>query len=143
MNKAMSIYAVYLYKLYGMQWVFDDPSKKIVAEAFVSGADTLIDKIINEKYGPPDINNWEKGYIMRFSSSDFPGSHSIQFQPREGLRNNSVDIKENMEIVDSGSYWVYDGDDKEHLLWLCDTLDEYFDHDDKLLYFDIIKSENE
>ena len=88
----MSIYAVYLYKLYGMQWVFDDPSKKIVAEAFVSGADTLIDKIINEKYGPPDINNWEKGYIMRFSSSDFPGSYSIEFQPTEGLRNNSVHI---------------------------------------------------
>ena len=160
MNKAMSIYAVQLYKLYGVQWVFDDPSKDIVAEAFVSGADTLIDKIINEKYGqendthepqkndeiisqinfPEPDKRGNDTYIIRFSSSDFPGSYSIQFQPREGLRNNSIDpkAKEGMKIVDSGSYWVYEGDDGEHLLWLSDTLNEYFSYDDRLLYFDIV-----
>jgi hypothetical protein len=144
MNKAMSIYAVHLYKLYGIQWVFDDPSKKIVAEAFVSGADTLIDKIITEKFGNPDDNTWfNDNYIMRFSGNDFPGSHCIEYQPREGLRNNSIDLKEGMEIVDSGSYWVYNEDEGEHLLWLCETLDEYFGDDDKLLFFDIIKGDNE
>ncbi len=144
MNKAMSIYAVHLYKLYGVQWVFDDPSKDIVAEAFVCGADTLIDKIITKKFGNPEDNTWyNDNYVMRFSRNDFPGSYSIEYQPSEGLRNNSIDIKENMEIVDNGSYWVYNGDDKEHLLWLCDTLDEYFSHNDKLLFFDIIKGKNE
>ena len=31
------------YKLSGVQWVFDDPSKNLVAEAFVSGADQILD----------------------------------------------------------------------------------------------------
>jgi len=142
MNKAISIYAVHLYKLYGIQWVFDDPSKKIVAEAFVLGANTLINKIITEKYGNPDDNTWfNDNYIMRFSNEDFPGASSVEYQPREGITDEQAN---KMEIVDSGSYWVYnDKDNKEHLLWLWSTLDEYFGDDDKLLFFDIIKGENE
>ena len=50
MNKNMSIHAVKLYLLYGVQWVFDDPTKEIWAEAFISGADGVIDDLIKKKF---------------------------------------------------------------------------------------------
>ena len=126
----MSIHAVKLYLLYGVQWVFDDPTKEIWAEAFISGADGVIDDLIKKKYGKVEP---EKQYIMLFSNKDFPGSSYVEYQPREG-----VDDWSEMELVDNGSYWVYnDHSGKDCLIWLCDTLDEYFSKDDKILFFDI------
>ena len=142
MKNKMSIYAIKLYKFADIQWVFDDPSKGIVAEAFVGGADTLIDNIIEMKFGE-DERMWLEGYVMRFSANDFPGSHCIEHLPIEGLKQ----LKENnIEIIDNGSYWLYNGgaakNDDGDVLWLCDTLDEYFGIDDKLLFFDIVKVKN-
>ena len=132
MNKKMSIHAVKLYKLYHTQWVFDDPAKDIWAEAFISGADDVCEMIIKKKYGKIEP---ERHYVMRFSNEDFPGASFIEYQPRSGITYEQTDT---MEIVASGSYWIYNDDDKDHLLWLCSTIDEYFTDDDKLLFFDIV-----
>ena len=145
MNKAMSIYAVHIYKLYGLVWVFDDPAKEIRADAFIDGAGACaIDDLIKKKYNKVEL---QEKYIMRLSGNYFPGSHCIEYQPREGLRNNSIDpkAKEGMElVVDYGSYWIYNNDEGEHLLWLCDSFNEmYIGDDDKLIFFDIIKGDNE
>ena len=125
----MSIYSVKLYKLNGLQWVFDDPAKDIYREAFVAGADTLIDKIIG-KYDK-DAN-----YTLQFSTKDFPGSIMID------LIENPIEWDEVPEITDTGSWWVT-AQEKPHVLWLCDTLDEYIaynedgTHKDKSLYITI------
>ena len=135
----MSVHAVKLYKLFGTQWVFDDPAKDIWAEAFVSGADDVCDMVIKKKYGRVEP---ERHYVMRFSNEDFPGATSIEYQPRQGIdveKDNDTTLVNSIEVVDSGSYWVYtDENNKDHLLWLCNTLGEYFTDDDKLLYFDIV-----
>lgn len=128
----MSVHAVKLYKLFGTQWVFDDPAKDIWAEAFVSGADDVCDMVIKKKYGRVEP---ERHYVMRFSNEDFPGASFIEYQPREGISEEDAN---KMEIVESGSYWIYDYENENHLLWLCSTLDEYFTNDDKLLFFDIV-----
>lgn len=128
----MKIHAVKLYKLYHTQWVFDDPAKDIWAEAFVSGADDVCEMVIKKKYGRVEP---ERNYVMRFSNEDFPGASFIEYQPREGINEEDAN---KMEIVESGSYWIYDYENKNHLVWLCSTLDEYFTNDDKLLFFDIV-----
>lgn len=112
----MSIYSVKLYKLNGLQWVFDDPAKDIYREAFVAGADTLIDKIIG-KYDK-DTN-----YTLQFSTKDFPGSIMIN------LIEDPKEWDEVPEITDTGSWWVT-AQEKPHVLWLCDTLDEYIEYNE-------------
>jgi hypothetical protein len=72
---------------------------------------------------------------MRFSNEDFPGASFIEYQPREGITEEQAN---KMEIVDSGSYWIYDYENKNHLLWLSNIIDKYFKDDDKLLFFDIV-----
>ena len=125
----MSIYSVKLYKLNELQWVFDDPAKNIYREAFVSGADTLIDKIIGEY----DKN---ANYTLQFSTKDFPGSIMIN------LIENPMEWDEVPEITDTGSWWVT-AQEEPHVLWLCDTLDEYIEynengtHKDKSLFVTI------
>ena len=128
---AMTIHAVKLYKLYGTQWVFDDPAKEIWAEAFVGGTDVLIDRVIEKQFGSV---NKEREYVLRFSKEDFPNAKHLEFQPVGGLKAEGYEG----EIVDSGSYWVsYDFDEYHSIIWLCDTLNEYFDHNTKLLFFEI------
>jgi hypothetical protein len=53
------------YKHHGM-WVFDDPRVGLVQEPFVSGADTMIDRVVAE------IPNAEQGFTLIFSSGSFP-----------------------------------------------------------------------
>ena len=128
----MTIHSLKLYKLYHTQWVFDDPAKEIWAEAFTSGTDDVIEMIIKKRYGSIEP---ERHYVMRFSNEDFPGASFIEYQPREGITEEQAN---KMEIVDSGSYWIYDYENKNHLLWLSNIIDKYFKDDDKLLFFDIV-----
>ena len=120
----MSIYSVKLYKLNNTQWVFDDPNKKIVAEAFVAGADTMIDKIIGEY----DEN---LSYTLQFSTSDYPGSKMIEYIPlNEAIKRSDI-----LEVTDTGSWW--ESSEDNHVMWLCDTLDEYIGIDDKTIFFSV------
>ena len=44
------------------------------------------------------------------------------------------------ELTDTGTWWISESDD--HVMWLCDTLDEYVDPDDTELYFSVNISKN-
>src|SRR6266496_3392882 len=91
------------YKHLGM-WVFDDPRVGLVQEPFVSGADTMIDRVVAE------IPNAESGFVMLFSSSPFPGSQ----------------IRLEWHRADSGGNWYYSPQlDLEG--WLCPALLRYFE----------------
>jgi hypothetical protein len=54
------------YRHLGM-WVFDDPNVGLVQEPFVSGADTMIDRVV------ANIPDAERGFVMLFSAAPFPG----------------------------------------------------------------------
>jgi hypothetical protein len=62
-----TIIAIHPYKSNGM-WVFDDPEVGLSREPFVSGADAIIDRMVQE------IPNAELGFTLVFSSQPFPGS---------------------------------------------------------------------
>jgi hypothetical protein len=90
------------YKHLGM-WVFDDPRVGLVQEPFVSGADTMIDRVVAA------IPEAEKGFIMVFSGVPFPG-HQFRLEWRR---------------ADAGGNWYYAADlDLEG--WLCPALLKYF-----------------
>jgi hypothetical protein len=56
-------------------WVFDDPRVGLVQEPFVSGADTMIDRVVATI---PDADN---GFVLMFSSVPFPG-HQLRLDWR-------------------------------------------------------------
>ena len=120
----MSIYSVKLYKLNNIQWVFDDPNKGIVAEALVAGADLMIDKII----GGYDE---DLAYTLQFSTKDYPGSKMITLVQGQDARND----KRIPQWTETGSWWECKEDD--HVMWLCDTLDEYIEIEDEVIFFSI------
>ncbi len=105
-----TIIAIHPYKHEGM-WVFDDDRVGLVQEPFVSGADTIIDKMVG------DIPNAEAGFTMIFSAGPFPGYGAVFEWRRE----------------EHGGNWYYspaldlDG-------WLCPALFKYFENAPTTLY---------
>jgi hypothetical protein len=101
------------YKYLGM-WVFDDPRVGLVQEPFVAGADTMIDRVVE------NIPEAEKGFLMVFSATPFPG-HQVKLEWRRG---------------DSGGNWYY-----SHQLemegWLCPALFKYFAEAPKEIYVQV------
>lgn len=90
------------YRHLGM-WVFDDARVGLVQEPFVSGADTMIDRVVG------DIVDAEHGFVMLFSASPFPG-HQLRLDWRRG---------------EGGGNWYYaPGLDLKG--WLCPALFRYF-----------------
>ena len=69
---------VYKYSGY---WVFDDAVHGLVREAFVAGADTLIDNMVT------DIPNAESGFICVFSKNPFP---TCQYTLKLKTRGNEI-----------------------------------------------------
>jgi len=101
------------YRAHGM-WVFDDPRVGLVQEPFVSGADTMIERIT------VDIPNAEQGFAMLFSAAPFPG-HQFQLEWRRG---------------ESSGNWYYSRDlDLEG--WLCPALLRYFSDPPKHIYVQV------
>ncbi len=99
-------------------WVFDDSRVGLIQEPFVSGADTIIDRVV------ADIPNAEKGFTMIFSASPFHG-HQMRLEWRRGDRSGN---------------WYYSRDlDMEG--WLCPALFKYFDDAPKEIYVQV-KSRN-
>lgn len=91
------------YKYLGM-WVFDDPRVGLVQEPFVSGADTMIDRVA------ADIPGAEDGFMMLFSAAPFPG-HQFQLAWRR---------------AESGGNW-YHASELNVEGWLCPALFRYFE----------------
>lgn len=99
-----SINVIAPYKFAGRMWVFDDPRLGLVQEAFISGADIIIDRAVAHIPGAAE------GFLLIFSSIAFPG-HAFRLEWR---RN------------DSEGSWNYAPEfDMEG--WLCPALLKYFD----------------
>ena len=89
---------------YRNQWVFDDASRGLVREAFVSGADDLIDSLTS------GIKDAENGFVLVFSSEPFPGHQAVLEWRRSEMTGNWY----------HNSALDMDG-------WLCSSLLKYFD----------------
>ncbi len=98
-----SITAIHPYKYEGM-WVFDDPAVGLRQEAFVSGADTIIDRMVES------IPNASAGFTLVFSASPFPGYQLDLEWRRQDLSGN----------------WYYSSALNAEG-WLCPALFKYFD----------------
>lgn len=98
------------YKYYG-QWVFDDENTGLVREAFVAGADSMIDLATRE------IPDAENGFLMLFSPGPFPG-YQIRLQwQREDMGGN-----------------VYLWPEQALEGWLCPALFKYFEQAPSEIY---------
>lgn len=98
------------YKYEGM-WVFDDPAVGLVREPFVSGIDTMIDRLV------ASIPDADAGFRLLFSSSPFPGY--------------TVKLKWRRE--EYGGNWYYSPlFDLEG--WLCPALFKYFEEAPREFY---------
>lgn len=98
-----AIIAIHPYKAHGT-WVFDDPAVGLRQEPFVSGADTIIDRMIG------NLPNADKGFTLLFSSGPFPG-YQAEFEWRR---------------AEFGGNWYFNkalGMEG----WLCPALFKYFD----------------
>jgi hypothetical protein len=105
-----SLLVIHPYKENGV-WMFDDPGAGLVREPFVSGADDIIDRMVE------GIPNAESGVTIFFSGTPFPGSqHEFQWRREE-----------------AGGNWYYSPEyDMEG--WLCPALFKYFEAAPKRLY---------
>src|SRR5262249_5010721 len=84
-------------------WVFDDDAVGLVREPFISGADTMIDRVV------ADLPGAEGGFLLIFSSTPFPGDP----------------LRLDWRRPDCGGNWYYSSDlDME--AWLCPALFRYF-----------------
>lgn len=97
-----SLFVIAPYKYQGM-WVFDDERVELVREPFVSGADTMIDKIVK------DIPDAHDGFHLIFSATPFPGCNAKLLHLREEFGGNWYSWPES----------ALEG-------WLCPALSKYF-----------------
>ena len=106
------INAIYPYKWQGL-WVFDDETVGLKKEPFISGADRMIDQMVQNK----GLINPENGFRLIFSGRDFP-NYDIRFDwVREG----------------DGGNW-YKSEDLHMEGWLCPALLRYFDKAPKHIF---------
>lgn len=92
-------------------WVFDDPAVGLRQEPFVSGADAIIDRLVQQ------IPDAESGFTLVFSAQPFPGFQAEFEWRREEFKGN----------------WYYCPTLKREG-WLCPALLKYFDCAPKRIY---------
>jgi len=95
-------------------WVFDDPRVGLSQEPFVSGADSMIDRVV------ADIPSAEKGFVMLFAETAFPG-HQLRLEWRR---------------KDGGGNWYFSAELNMEG-WLCPALFKYFAAAPKELYVQV------
>ena len=104
------IFVIHPYKHNGV-WVFDDEKVGLIQEPFVSGADVIIDRMVE------GIPNAAEGFSLFFSADPFPGYQGKFEWRREEFEGN----------------WYYSADlDLEG--WLCPALFRYFEVAPKEIY---------
>lgn len=106
-----AINIIHPYK-YGTAWVFDDKTKELDKEAFVAGADTLLDIL---------TGNSEKCTVT-FSQHKFPGASNM--------------VKHIGPELDGDIYY---SEELKHTLWLCPALLKYFEKAPKEIWFQLKK----
>ncbi len=109
--KNNQIQVIQPYKRDGV-WQFDDESKGLRGEAFVAGADDIVEAISQE------IPGAERGFTLIFSHVPFPG-HTLR-----------MDHDGKGEVV--GDYYIHQPTKKR--AWLCPALGHYFNHAPKHIY---------
>lgn len=105
-----SILCIFPYKHQG-QWVFDDEKVDLVREPFVSGADEVIDRMVEPLDDP------EKGFVLLFSKNPFPG-FQLELEWIEKELGGNWYKSESLGI---------DG-------WLCPAMFKYFSDTPKRIY---------
>ncbi len=103
MNAIMTLFP---YKYHGV-WVFDDETKNLEREAFVSGMTEIIDRLVDETLK----TNVDDGFVLHFASVPFPGYNFKLIRTHEEHNGN----------------W-YKCVDNHMEGWLCPALFEYFDN---------------
>jgi hypothetical protein len=98
-----SIGVINPYKYEGM-WVFDDPALGLLREPFVSGIDTMIDRLVAA------IPAADRGFRLLFAATPFPG-YSVRLEWRRAEFE--------------GNWYYCPQLDLEG--WLCPALFRYFD----------------
>ncbi len=96
---------------YAGTWVFDDPSRGLEREAFVSGIPEMIDRLV------ADIPDAGKGFRLTFSAQEFPGYEDKLTWKRKGTTGN----------------WYYSEECKSEG-WLCPALFKFFSEAPKEIY---------
>jgi|TARA_B100001741_G_scaffold169171_1_gene139768 hypothetical protein len=107
------------YKFAGM-WVFDDEETGLVREPFVSGADDIIDVMVER------IENADDGFALTFSHLPFPG-HDLELVRRH---------------TEAGGWW-YHSPVLEMDGWLCPALFLYYDEAPERLFAKFKEIESE
>ena len=105
-----SLFVIAPYRLHGT-WVFDDPGVGLIQEPFVSGAELIIDRLVEKLPGA------EKGFKLIFSSAPFPGYQLKVARVREEFGGN----------------W-YRSEQLGMEGWLCPALFKYFEEAPAELY---------
>src|SRR5258705_4480517 len=90
LNAMNAINIIAPYKHLGM-WVFDDPRVGLVQEPFVSGADTMIDRVVAA------IPDADTGFALMFSSVPFP-RYQLSLDWRPDDRSGSSDHASGLAI---------------------------------------------
>ena len=105
-----SILAIHPYKVSGL-WVFDDERVGLVQEPFVSGADVIIDRMVEK------IPDADSGFTLLFSADPFPG-----FQARLEWQRGEF----------GGNWYLHEESGLSG--WLCPALFKYFEEAPKQLF---------
>lgn len=108
-----TIYTIAPYKFHG-QWVFDDPAVGLVREAFVAGADVLLDKMA-------EASGLDGEFTLLFSAEFFPHAWRLEWTRSEG-----------------GGNW-YHSPDFCMECWLCSALGKYFKEAPQHLYVKLVE----
>jgi hypothetical protein len=109
-SSANALHVVAPYKYKGM-WVFDDARVGLHREPFVSGIDTMIDKLVEK------IPDADKGFRLIFSDQPFPG-YNVRLERRR---------------TEHGGNWYY-SPELGMEGWLCPALFKYYEQAPKQLY---------
>jgi len=110
MNNSIRLISPYKYN--GI-WVFDDEQVGLVREAFVAGADLIIDRLVES------IPNASDGFNLLFSHTPFPGYQiMLEWIEKEQEYGGNIYFCEEYDITG----------------WLCPALYLYFETAPPLLY---------
>ena len=112
-----SIFVIHPYKRDGI-WAFDDAQKGLVREAFVAGADDLLE-LAAKRVGIPSAD-FGRGITVLFSANPFPGTQ--------------VSVKRTRE--EHGGTW-YHSPDFGFEGWLCPALFRYFETAPEAIHFQV------
>jgi len=118
MNAIMTLFP---YKLHGI-WVFDDKTKGLEREAFVSGMTEIIDALVKDTLK----SNVDDGFVLHFSASPFPGFKYKLSRTRE---------------EHGGNWYTCDTNGMEG--WLCPALFKYYDNAPDAIYVQALYSEED